>query len=313
MIEPRALRESAWALCTHRQITLCTAQGLQAMTSSDGHNTEREDLDTIVEPLRTGRLVVVSGAGISAESGIPTFRGKDGYWQAGGIHYHPQELATFSAFSKEPKAVWSWYIYRHGVCTAAKPNDGHRALATMEKLLGDRFRLITQNVDGLHVRAGNSPERTYQIHGNISRMRCREECTPKTYALPEGLSVPEKNGTLSDDDFAKLKCPACGNPSRPHVLWFDEVYDETLFRAQSSIQAADACDVLIVVGSSGSTNLPAQVAQRAAKGEAIVVDINPDAGPFAQIAMRSGGFWLKGSASQWLSKISAQLQNLLQG
>ena len=117
-------------------------------------------------------VTVLTGAGISAESGIPTFRGPEGYWTVGSAEYHPQEMATVRMFEQAPDDVWAWYLYRLGVCRRAQPNAGHLALVEMEALLGDRFTLITQNVDGLHLQAGNSPQRTFQIHGNISFMRC---------------------------------------------------------------------------------------------------------------------------------------------
>ena len=103
-----------------------------------------------------GAFVVVTGAGVSAESGIPTFRGQDGYWTVGSRVYHPQELATHAAFRRMPEEVWRWYLYRLGVCRAAEPNPAHVALVELERALGDRFRLVTQNVDGLHLRAGSS-------------------------------------------------------------------------------------------------------------------------------------------------------------
>jgi NAD-dependent protein deacetylases, SIR2 family len=114
-----------------------------------------------------GRLTVMSGAGISAESGIPTFRGTEGYWTVGSRVYHPQEMATRAMFDRSPREVWRWYLYRMGVCRQAAPNAGHRAVVDLERLLGERFTLITQNVDGLHLRAGSSPGRALQIHGNV--------------------------------------------------------------------------------------------------------------------------------------------------
>jgi NAD-dependent deacetylase len=117
------------------------------------------------------RLVFLTGAGISAESGIPTFRGEEGYWTIGSKVYQPQEMATWSNFSQMPLEVWRWYLYRRAICHHAEPNPAHLALADLEKNFGDGFTLVTQNVDGLHLRAGNSFARTYQIHGNIDYMR----------------------------------------------------------------------------------------------------------------------------------------------
>ena len=109
-----------------------------------------------------GHITVMTGAGISAESGIPTFRGPEGYWTVGSREFHPQEMATHTMFCRFPEAVWQWYLYRMDTCRRAEPNAGHHALVSMEKLLAGRFTLITQNVDGLHLRAGSRPETTYQ-------------------------------------------------------------------------------------------------------------------------------------------------------
>src|SRR5687767_24974 len=118
-----------------------------------------------------GKVVVLTGAGVSAESGIPTFRGKEGYWTVGSREYHPQELATHEAFTQMPWDVWAWYLYRRAVCRAASPNAAHEACVRWDAALGARFALITQNVDGLHRRAGSPAERTFPIHGDIGLMR----------------------------------------------------------------------------------------------------------------------------------------------
>ncbi len=132
-----------------------------------------------------GRITVLTGAGISAESGIPTFRGPEGYWTIGSAEYHPQEMATLAMYKQQPLEVWKWYCYRRSICLNASPNTGHAALVELENRIGDRFTLITQNVDGLHLAAGNSRQRTYQIHGNINFMRCSYECTGTIYPIPE--------------------------------------------------------------------------------------------------------------------------------
>jgi NAD-dependent deacetylase len=248
----------------------------------------------------SGTLVVLSGAGISAESGIPTFRGKEGYWTVGSHEYQPEEMATLAMFSVQPEEVWSWYLYRRGVCRAAEPNAGHRAVVRLEELLGERFLLITQNVDGLHLRAGSSPARTYQIHGNIDFMRCARECGAPFAPLPE-LPRKGKGEALTDEERAALRCARCGGPTRPHVLWFDECYDEEHFRFHSSLRAATEASVLVVVGTSGATNLPMQVGQAALYSGAAIVDINPEPNPFSALASRAErGFYLQGSASSYL-------------
>jgi NAD-dependent deacetylase len=251
-----------------------------------------------------GSLVVLTGAGISAESGIPTFRGKEGYWVIGSREHMPEEMATFAMFSQRPDEVWAWYLYRRGVCHLAEPNAGHHAVVKLEQRLGDRFLLITQNVDGLHLRAGSSPERTYQIHGNIDFMRCATECGAPISPLP-GLSPKPKGEGLTDEERAALRCPACGGLGRPHVLWFDEYYDEEHFRFHSSLRAAVGATVLLVVGTSGATNLPMQVGQAALEAGATIVDINPEPNPFSSLASRADrGFFLQGGGGLYLPLIA---------
>ena len=123
--------------------------------SADTLTATEQRLDDLLGRVSGGRVVFLTGAGVSAESGIPTFRGQEGYWTVGSREYHPQEMATQASFTKMPRECWRWYLYRRGVCNAAQPNAGHEALVRAERALKDRFRLITQNVDGLHRRAGN--------------------------------------------------------------------------------------------------------------------------------------------------------------
>ena len=174
----------------------------------------------------------------------------------------------------------------------------------MERRLGDRFLIITQNVDGLHLRAGTAPERVYQIHGNIEYMRCAAECSEAIYPIPASVKPKAKNESLTTEDRAALRCPACGGSARPHVLWFDEYYDEARYRYQSSIEAASSAAVLLVVGTSGSTSLPAIVGQRAAEQGALLIDVNPEPNPFSELAEQSGGMSVRGSASEVLGNLA---------
>ncbi len=251
-----------------------------------------------------GTMVVLSGAGISAESGIPTFRGREGYWTVGSKEYHPQEMATFKMFRRMPEEVWAWYLYRRGVCRAAEPNAGHRAVVALEQTLGDRFLLLTQNVDGLHLRAGNSLERTFQIHGNIDYARCSEDCGVGIFPLPAEGMTKEKGKKLTEEDCEALRC-TCGAWTRPHVLWFDECYDEEHFRFSSSLNAAMAADLLLVVGTSGATNLPMQVGQVCLGRGATMVDVNPDENPFSEMTRHAdSGFFLQGGGGKFLPAIA---------
>ena len=250
------------------------------------------------------RITVLTGAGISAESGIPTFRGPEGYWSIGSREYHPQEMATYHMFSKQPFEVWKWYLYRMNVCARAEPNPGHAALVEMENHFQDRYTLITQNVDGLHLRAGSSLARTYQIHGNVFYMRCARDCSSQVFPLPESLQGRSKNEDLADSEKALLVCPRCRGLSRPHVLWFDEAYNEAHFYFYSSLKVAEQTDLLIIVGTSGATNLPNQVAATVKATGGIMVDINIEENPFTDMALSSGrGYFLQGPSGRILPRL----------
>lgn len=262
-----------------------------------------------------GRVLFLTGAGISAESGIPTFRGPDGYWTVGSREYQAQELATRSAFSRVPEAVWAWYLHRRARCLAAEPNAAHAAVAALDDALGDRFRLITQNVDGLHGRAGSTPERTYEIHGNIQLMRCFEACGPELVAVPEEVGLDWPRGKeLSRAVEAFLRCDRCGAWARPHVLWFDECYDEERFRFESSLRVAAECSLLVVVGTAGQTNLPLQVTALAARRGAALLVVNPEPTPFTRLAADlPTGAVLAGAATAWVPAVSAAIRAAADG
>jgi NAD-dependent deacetylase len=260
-------------------------------------------LEAILSTVRShgGPVVALTGAGISAESGIPTFRGHDGYWIVGSRNYMPQEMATHAMFEGEPAEVWRWYLYRFGVVGGAAPNAGHLALAELERAMGDRFTLVTQNIDGLHRRAGS--ERVLAIHGDAAWVRCAAGCGAGLAPLPD-LGRRDAATPLSDADRRALTCGRCGAWLRPHVLWFDECYDEPYYRMESALRAAADAELLLVVGTSGATNLPMQIGRLAFSQGAALVDVNPDANPFSQLAERApNGFAARGPASEWLPAI----------
>ena len=255
-----------------------------------------------------GSIVFLTGAGISAESGIPTFRGPEGYWRVGSRNYQPPEMATAEAFARMPEEIWRWYLYRRGVCRAAAPNAAHLALVQLERRLGERFVLVTQNVDGLHLRAGSSPERTYQIHGNVDFCRCARGCQPSVRPLP--AAIPDdwtKERRLTTAELDALRC-GCGDWLRPHVLWFDESYDEPRFRYLSALRAAEAAAALVVVGTSGATTLPARICEIvAARGVPFVV-VDPEPTVFSELAERSArGTFLRGTASAIVPSLIEEL------
>ena len=253
----------------------------------------------------TGKnITVLTGAGISSESGIPTFRGPEGYWTIGSVNYHPQEMATHAMFSSQPNEVWKWYLNRLSTCGNAMPNDGHLALVEMENLLQHRFCLITQNVDNLHLRAGNTLERTLQIHGNILFMRCSRDCRGLIYPLPAGMMPRDSHKDLSPEEKQKLSCPNCSAVSRPHVLWFDESYDEHYFKFQSALNVANETDVLIIAGTSGSTTLPNLIVNTVFQNDGTIIDINIDENPFTELAINSrGGKFMKTTCSKGLRSV----------
>ncbi len=233
---------------------------------------------------RPGHVLALTGAGVSAESGIPTFRGKEGYWTIGSREYHPQDLATHHAFERMPWEVWAWYLYRLGVCRRAEPNAAHAALVALATGLPDRFALITQNVDGLHRRAGTPPHQMFTIHGDISQMRCADDCTLDRYPIPDAVPMVDRGEAVSDDSRALLVCPRCGAMTRPHVLWFDESYDEPRFHLDTVRRLAAGAALLVIVGTSAQTNLPWQVVTLADRARATIVDINPLDNPFGEFA-----------------------------
>ena len=191
------------------------------------------------------------GAGVSAESGVPTFRGADGLWK----RHRAQSLATPEAFARDPKLVWEWYDWRRGVLAGVKPNAGHYALADLEKRT-PQFTLITQNVDGLHELAGS--RNVLRVHGSIWTLRCLEcgsEQEDRRSPLPE---IPPR-------------C-ACGGMLRPGVVWFGEPLPAAVWRAAE--RAARSCDLLLVIGTSAVVYPAAGLAHLAKSSAARVVEIN---------------------------------------
>lgn len=227
----------------------------------------RTRIDNLRQRLeKTRSLVVLTGAGVSAESGVPTFRGKDGLWR----NYDPQTLATPEAFESDPVLVWEWYDWRRSLISRIKPNPAHYAIAELEKRHPD-FTLITQNVDGLHLLAGSS--KLIELHGSIWTVRCTE-CGSSS----ENTDVPIK---------ILPRC-SCGALLRPGVVWFGEsLPEDALFRA---FEASSNASVMLVVGTSGVVQPAASLALRAKGAGAFVVEIKPEETPLtASVDMRLSG------------------------
>ena len=264
--------------------------------------------ETVAEKWKTAvddpdcQIIALTGAGISAESGIPTFRGEDGYWKIGSLNYTPMEMATLERFRDYPWEVWHWYLSRIYKHRSAQPNDGHRALVELEELLVARFRLITQNVDGLHLKAGNSPEKVYEIHGNLNYMRIFDSSRPNLLPMPNFVEELDPNEPLPEAVKSKLRDEA-GNLMRPHVLWFDEIYNEELYGSESALKAAQEADFLLTIGTTGATSLPAVILKTVAQNGGIIIDINPEVTWFSDYAMISGGYHLKGPSGVFLPKL----------
>lgn len=206
-----------------------------------------------------GRVAVLTGAGISAESGIPTFQdAQTGHW----ARFRPEDLASPEAYWRDPELVWDWYAGRYRDVMAAQPNSGHTRLAVLEQQVGAGYTLITQNVDGLHQRAGSMAP--LELHGNLTHFRC-EACS-----MVSPLPAP--------DDFAPPpRCPVCGGRGRPNVVWFGEYLPEdVLARAQ---QACATAEVTLVIGTSSQVYPAADLARLTLRGGGTVIEINPDVTP----------------------------------
>jgi NAD-dependent deacetylase len=203
------------------------------------------------------RVAALTGAGVSQESGLRTFRdAQTGLWQ----QYRPEDLATPRAFARDPKLVWDWYAYRRETAKGAHPNPGHYALAAMEKIIPE-FTLITQNVDGLHRVAGS--QNILELHGSILKVRC-SECGTYADEWDEGLDVLPR-------------CSKCNGYLRPAVVWFEE----SLPRPQldAAVNAAQTCQVFFSIGTSGVVHPASALAHTAKAAGAVVVEVNAEPTP----------------------------------
>jgi NAD-dependent deacetylase len=268
--------------------------------------------NTLIEIARSDQhLTVLSGSGVSSESEIPTFRKPGNSWIIDGKEYPSYELATRKMFEKNPDDVWRWYLYGRGICRRANPNPGHRSLVEIERLFPERFTLITQSTDNLHLRAGSSVKNTFEVHGNLFYMRCFNDCNSAIYPIPEGVSDKTRNDELTEAERRLLSCPVCGGPARPHVLWLDETYNEEYYSYLSVLRIARKTRLLIVVGTSGSTNLPVLIAQTVQRRGGIIIDINIHETPFSYMADATGGYFIQETSSVALPAIYKALNEAL--
>lgn len=242
-----------------------------------------KELKNILQEVQTKKsrnyITFLTGAGISSASGIPTYRGSDGIWIKGTKYYKPESFGTFEHFSKNADEVWQYTFFRKKMFSEAEPNDSHYLLKEIEDCIPDKFNLITQNIDNLHQRAGS--RKVYEIHGNLREMRCSEECSKDVYEMP---NIPPKNieEDLTYDEKKLLFCPKCGEDTRPNILWFDEFYNERNFKLDTTLRIAKNSGLLIILGSSGATNLPNALVQQTIKYGGYVIDVNLEDNNFTE-------------------------------
>ena len=226
--------------------------------------------------------LVLSGSGISAESGVPTFRdAQTGLW----ARYAPEDLATPEAFARDPQLVWDWYQWRRELVARAAPNPAHRALARLQDLV-PQLTLITQNVDGLHQRAGS--RHVVEFHGNLQSNRC---------ASCGRVAEPD-----AQDQTRPPRCPHCAGALRPGVVWLGETIPQDALDA--ALAAANSADLFLSVGTSSLVYPAAGLAQLALTNGAVVIEINPHDTPLTLQA----DFHLAGPAGQWLPAIARQVE-----
>ena len=246
-------------------------------------------LDDVAARLRAARAVgVLTGAGISAESGVPTFRGADGLWRT----YSATDLATPEAFARDPRLVWQWYRWRQGIIGRAQPNLGHLALARLQTRLA-AFTLITQNVDGLHQRAGSTG--VVELHGNIWRARCARGCG---VLADQSGNAP---GAAASDQGDRLPVCPCGALLRPDIVWFGEALDRD--QLDLAVRSASACAVFLAIGTSALVYPAAGLPLVAGRAGAVVVEVNLEDTPLTPHA----GLVLRGSAAEVLPALEARL------
>lgn len=249
------------------------------------------DLGRAAELLRSaGRIVVVTGAGVSAESGVPTFRGEKGLWR----DHRPEELATPAAFRRDPRLVWEWYQWRRSLVSECSPNPAHRALAELQVRSG--AAVLTQNVDGLHALALEEAEPTgrveaplLEVHGSLFRVRC-SVCSWK---------VPRREPVDASAEASLPRCPACGALVRPDVVWFGEALDRGVL--EDSFRIASSADACLVVGTSAVVQPAASLPLATQRAGGVVVEVNPEPTPLTSLATIS----LRGPAGAIVPRLLA--------
>jgi len=267
----------------------------------------------LIEKLRSCQKVAVfTGAGISAESGIPTFRDRfEGMWTL----YEPQDVASLDAFRRHPQTVWDWHVYLAEKIRNAIPNAGHKAIAELQSLVPE-VTVITQNIDNLHQKAGSKD--VLELHGSLFRLKAHVD--PEEIPDPnvsqvichvcDGYAVHEQcDPYATKEDLAAIaieagsipRCPGCGSLLRPDIVWFGEPLDINIL--EGAMRFADTCDLMICIGSSLAVQPAASIPYRAKWGKAIVVEINPEPTSLSFDA----DLFLKGAAAEVLPEFVHQI------
>jgi len=232
------------------------------------------------------RVLVLTGTGVSAESGIPTFRGRDGYWR----NLDPAKLATPEAFARDPELVWQWYRERRERIRAAQPNAAHHAIAKLARNADD-FLLVTQNVDDLHARAGLPNEKMVQIHGDIFVTRCsRCNFSQLDYEHPPSQSygAAGEQGQRQEQEQENVlpRCPKCDALMRPGVVWFGEQLPWSEAQRVENFLSCGGCDVVIVAGTTATFGYIIDWALRASRRGGELIEVNPEETPLSRFATR---------------------------
>jgi NAD-dependent deacetylase len=242
-------------------------------------------LEEVIAKLKESKkIIALTGSGVSAESGIPTFRGKNGLWK----NFRAEELATPQAFSRNPKLVWEWYNWRREIIILKQPNPAHKVLALWERKFPE-FYLVTQNIDGLHQKAGS--KRVIELHGNIWQVKCTKEGK-----IFDNFEVPLK-------EIPPL-CPLCGALLRPNVVWFGESLDQS--KLSQAVELITECEIMFVIGTSAIVQPAASLPYFALREGATVVEINIETTPLTSQV----NYFLKGKAGEILFELDKKLNSI---
>jgi NAD-dependent deacetylase len=249
--------------------------------------TENQSGDAVRALAQAQLVVAATGAGMSKESGIPTFRdAQEGLW----ARYDPEELATRDGFRTNPARVWGWYNYRRGLIARVTPHAGHRALAELEKLVA-QVVVVTQNIDGMHQRAGSTM--ILELHGSIHRFKCFDN----DHAVEIEVPLTDRDG-----DLEPPTCVYCGSGVRPDVVWYGEMLPPCVFeRAATLVQS---CDVMLVVGTSGLVHPAAGLPVSAQAAGATVIEVNTRPSEIT----RHADIYLEGPAGAVLPELIAEVR-----